>query len=62
MVKKNNQVIRYLEFHVNMRYKLQPVHNELTLCVQWNSNFVQQSVQGALVPRCTKSVVEKLYF
>ena len=31
----------YSEFHVNVFYNLQPVHNELTLCVQWNSIFYQ---------------------
>ena len=25
------------DFHVNVCYNLQPVHNELTLCIQWNS-------------------------
>ena len=29
------------KFHVNVCYLLQPVHNELTLCVQCNSIFFQ---------------------
>ena len=29
------------EFHVNMCYNLEPVHNELMLCVQWTSIVFQ---------------------
>ena len=37
MIKKENQIIRYSEFHVNVCYNLQPLqHNELTQCVQYN--------------------------
>ena len=56
------QVIRYSEFHVNMRYNLQPVNSELTLWVQWSSIFFKQSVQDVLVPRLTESFVEKHSF
>ena len=31
MIKKQNQVIRYSKFPMNMRYNLQPVLNELML-------------------------------
>ena len=49
MVKKEKKVIRYSEIYVNIGYNLQPVHNELALCVQWDSIFFEQSVQGVLV-------------
>ena len=31
MIKKYNQVTRYSEFHVNVCYNLQPVHNEFVM-------------------------------
>ena len=31
--------IRYSEFHVNVCYNLQLVHNELTLCLQYNGIY-----------------------
>ena len=34
-------IYQVLEYHVNVCYNLQPVHNELTLCVQWNSILFQ---------------------
>ena len=37
MEKKENQVIKYSKFHVNVCYNLESVLNELMLCVQWNS-------------------------
>ena len=50
------------EFHVNMHYNLQPVHKHLTLCVQWNGNFVEQSVQDVLVLSFTESFFKKPSF
>ena len=41
MKKKKKEVIKYSEFHINMCHNLQPVHNELTLCAQWNSILFQ---------------------
>ena len=38
MIKIQIQVIWYSEFHLNVCYNLQPVHNELTL-FEWNSIF-----------------------
>ena len=43
MIKKQNQVIRYSECHVKVCCNLQPVYNDLTLCVQWSSIFFQTS-------------------
>ena len=40
-----------------MRFSLQPVHSELMLCVQWNSIFLKQFVQGVLVLRFTEIYV-----
>ena len=34
--------MRHSEFHVNVCYNPQTVHNKLTLCVQWNSIFFQK--------------------
>ena len=48
MIKKQNQIIRYSEYHVNLCYNLQPVHNELTLCAHWKSIFFQ-----AVSARCS---------
>ena len=39
----------FLEFHVNMHGNLQPVHNALIQCTQWNSIFFQQSMQDFLI-------------
>ena len=50
------------EFHVNMHYNLQLVHKHLTLCVQWNGNFVEQSVQDVLVLSFTESFFKKPSF
>ena len=40
----------YSEFHVSECYNLQPVYNELTLCVQWNSTFFQTGSVGCSGP------------
>ena len=45
-------------FHVNMDYNLQPVYNELTLCV-WHSIFFKQSEKGVLVPHFAESFCKK---
>ena len=55
MVKKQNKFIRYSEFQVHMRYNLQPLHNEPMLCVQWNSIYFKQTLQGILVSCFTES-------
>ena len=52
MIKKQNQVIRYSKFHVNVCYNFQPIHNELTLCVQWKISFFIQAVQQATCILC----------
>ena len=49
MIRKKKQFITYSEFQLNMRHSLQPVHNELMLCVQWDKIFYKQSVQALLV-------------
>ena len=33
-----------------IRYHLQPVDNELTLCVQWSSNYFQKGSAGCSGP------------
>ena len=48
-IKKKKKIIWYYEFRVNMRDNLQTVHKELTLRVERNSLFFDQSVQSILV-------------
>ena len=50
MIKKQNQVIKYLEFHVSMCYNLKPAHNELTLGVEWNSIFFKAVSEKLFAP------------
>ena len=38
------------EFHVNVCYNLQPVHNKLILCIQWNSIFFKAVSTGCSGP------------
>ena len=54
--------MRDSEFHVNMRYSLQPAQKKLTLYVQWNSIFFKQSVQDVLAPRFTGCITKKTLF
>ena len=42
MIKNDKEIkpsyLRYSEFHVNVCYNLQPVHNELTPCVHTHTS------------------------
>ena len=54
--------MRYSEFRVNVCYNLQPVHNELMLCVNGVVYFFRQAMQGVLAPRLTKKFHENHSF
>ena len=52
----------YSEFHVSECYNLQPVYNELTLCVQWNSIFFQTGSVGCSGPTLHETFCRKTLF
>ena len=66
MIKKQNHVIRYSEFHVNLCMYMYMSTIFSLYITNWRYAynrivfFFRQAVQGALVPRVTKNFAKKI--